>query len=337
MKKDDTQKIADVVEKHIREIEALHKVKQYGIGFAERGGKLVRDEMAIVFYVRHKPKVNQLHQIGATPIPAEIEGIPTDVVWKPYGFAKQLLTLQLVTPDDLRHRPLAGGVAAINAKENGTGTLGLIIKKKSGDISGNLYGITNNHVGASESTTANPTATKGDPWVQPGAHGHPPGHPPEDTIATLDDWKDMIPSGMGDNFYDYSLGKITDKSQARANEIMEVGRVEGMTDVLPGDRVIKRGRTTRKTVGEVIRRKIRASVAYQENTVCNFADQIEIMGAPHTTPFSGPGDSGSIVVTEESPQRVIGLLFAGGPDNEGVMTTIVSPIKRISDEHNLEF
>ena len=61
----------------------------------------------------------------------------------------------------------------------GTGTLGLIIRKKSGDT---LYGISNNHVGAQESTTANPTAKKGDPWdSNQEAHGN--GQALKDTIA----------------------------------------------------------------------------------------------------------------------------------------------------------
>ena len=62
---------------------------------------------------------------------------------------------------------------------------------------------------------------------------------------------------------------------------MDIGHVEGMADVSLGDKVIKRGRTTRKTIGEVIRVGLgNIQVAYQENTQCNFEDQIEIMGAP---------------------------------------------------------
>ena len=75
----------------------------------------------------------------------------------------------------------------------GTGTLGLIIRKKSGDT---LYGISNNHVGAQESTTANPTAKKGDPW-DPTRRHMGMAKLRKDTIVTLDEWTDMIPSGMG--------------------------------------------------------------------------------------------------------------------------------------------
>ena len=32
---------------------------------------------------------------------------------------------------------------------------------------------------------------------------------------------------------------------------------------------------------------------------------------------------------------MIELLFAGGPDPDGFITTIVSPIKRIADDHDL--
>jgi hypothetical protein len=215
--------------------------------------------------------------------------------------------------------------------------LGLIVRKKSGDTSGNLYGVTNNHVGARESTTVNVTAQKGDPWLQPGAHGN--GQDPRDRIASLHEWGDMIPSGSGVNYYDFALGEITSESkrEAKANEIMEIGRVEGMADVTLGDRIIKRGRTTRKRIGEVIEVGLgNIPVPYQENTVCIFEDQLEVIGVPETKEFSLGGDSGSITCTESTPHRVTGLLFAGGPDENGIDTTIVSPIRRIADEYNLE-
>ena len=41
----DIQKILGVVKKHKREIEARHKIKAFGIGYAERRGEArVRDE-----------------------------------------------------------------------------------------------------------------------------------------------------------------------------------------------------------------------------------------------------------------------------------------------------
>jgi len=149
----------------------------------------------------------------------------------------------------------------------------------------------------------------------------------------------MIPSGSGVNYYDFALGEITAESKrdAKANEIMEIGRVEGTADVTLGDRVIKRGRTTRKTIGKVITVGLtNVQVPYQEVTICNFDDQFEVTGVPRTTAFSLGGDSGSIVCTESTPHRAVGLLFAGGTDPSGTDVTIASPIQRIADKYNLE-
>jgi hypothetical protein len=328
----------EVVKKNIKEIVPSCRVKQFGIRKKSVAGKF-QDDVCIAFFVRQKLRLNELKQYGAEPIPPEIDGIKTDVVCKPLGFGIRIATLQATLPDDVRHRPYSGGVATINSNAfpAGTGTLGLVVRKKSGDTSGNLYGITNNHVGARESTTVNPIAQKGDPWIQPGAHGS--GQDPTDRIAALYEWKDMIPSGMGENYFDFALGEITSESkkEAKLNEVMEIGRVEGIAGVTLDDRVIKRGRTTRKRLGKVVGLGLgNIQIAYQENTVCSFDDQIEVVGVPETKEFSLGGDSGSIVCTESSPHSVIGLLFAGGPDSNGIDTTIVSPIKRIVDEFNLE-
>jgi|SRR5215217_1526969 len=329
----------DVVKKNMKEIVSTYKVKMVGVGLKVTTGKVIDDEICLKFFSRNKAQPNELKAIGIETIPPEIDGIKTDVFAIPTGIDKKMMYLQATLPDDAQHRPYSGGVATINANAfpTGTGTLGLIVRKKSGDTSGNLYGITNNHVGARESTTVNPTAQNGDPWIQPGAHGN--GQDPRDRISTLSEWGDMIPSGSGVNYYDFALGEITAESKrdAKANEIMEIGRVEGTADVTLGDRVIKRGRTTRKTIGKVITVGLtNVQVPYQEVTICNFDDQFEVTGVPRTTAFSLGGDSGSIVCTESTPHRAVGLLFAGGTDPSGTDVTIASPIQRIADKYNLE-
>jgi hypothetical protein len=344
----DIRSLSDIITKNRRELESVYKVKQAGIGFKRQNGKILRDTTALIFYVRNKPKVNQLRHLNIEPLPKEIEGVASDVVEIPTGFDKRILRIQPTAPggiqptapDDRRYRPFSGGVAIINANPtpSATGTLGLIVRKRSGDTSNDLYGITNSYDGTNEEGVVGlpSSANVGDPWVQPGAHGH--GHTPEDTIAYLHEWKKMIPAGQGMNYYDFSLGKIADESinDARPNEVMEIGRVEGTSGFNLGDRVVKRGRTTRKRTGEVTAVALtNIYVAYQ-GINCLFDDQIEIMGIPETNPFSGPGDAGSVVCSEESPNKVVGLLFGGGEDSEGIDLAIVSPINRIVNDYNLE-
>lgn len=321
----------------------LHnKVRRMGVGYKIKDGK-VTDEIGIVIFVRYKPSVQKLLELGVEPIPKEIEGYKTDIVDIPLGFVPSIsrLLLTAALPDDLRHRPFLGGVAINNVTGvPATGTLGMIVEKS--ESSDKLYLITNNHVAANEDVEGlePPSARIGDPITQPGAHGG--GAVPQDVIATLSEWNRLKPTIPGSaNFYDFAMAEITGESTAfaRPYEINEIGRVEGMEDIDLGDRVLKRGRTTRKTVGRVVAVDIETTVDYQ-GIPCNFTDQVVIVGVPETTPFSLSGDSGSIIVSAEKNMETNSfgakaLLFAGGPTDEGIDLTVASPIKRIASDFNL--
>jgi hypothetical protein len=334
--------IANVIKKHRRTLISNHKVRRTGVGFKIKDGKIT-DDIGVVIFVRYKPSVEVLTQLNIEPIPKQIDGVVTDVVEIQTGFMPRIsrLLTSAVVPDDLRHRPFTGGEAIINAKgEPATGTLGLIVQKS--NDSSKLYGITNNHVGANEDVEGQPpTANKGDPWTQPGAHGG--GRVPDDTIANLDSWNKLKPSGSGiNNFYDCSLGEILNTSiqDAQAYKIADIGDVKGMEDTNLGDNVMKRGRTTLKTVGRVTAVSIQTTVDYQ-GIPCNFEDQVDITGVPETTPFSLPGDSGSLIVssqkkTGDKAYIAKALLFAGGRGSDGIDHTIASPIKRIAADFNLK-
>jgi hypothetical protein len=333
-RKKDINEIRKIVTKNARTFAAVNRVKQTAIGYKIREGKIMRDTISAIFFVRYKPKATMLRSLNIEPLPKEIEGIPTDVIEVPTGFAKRILTLspRATAPDDSRHRPVSGGIAMINAQPEplGTGTLGLIVKRKGSE---GLFGCTNNHVGANEDIEGRPpTANIGDPWIQPGAHGG--GQASDDTIGTLDKWGRIKPAGIEPNFYDFSIGKIDEP--AKPYEMIEVGAIDGNAELELGDRVLKRGRTTRKTVGEVTAVLAdNITVDYQEGIPCVFNDQAIVVGIPETNPFSLAGDSGSFVVSEESPHKVKGQLFAGG-ESEGVDITIVSPIRKIIDDFKLE-
>lgn len=334
--------IANVIKKHRRTLVSNHKVRRTGVGFKIKDGKIT-DDIGIVIFVRYKPSIEVLTQLNIEPIPKRLEGVVTDIVEIPTGFMPRIsrLLTPAVVPDDLRHRPFAGGEAIINAKgEPATGTLGLVVQK-SNDPS-KLYCITNNHVGANEDVEGQPpTATKGDPWTQPGAHGG--GSIPDDVIAKLDSWNRLNPSGSdSSNYYDFSLGEITStsKQDAEAYKIVDLGEVKGMEDINLGDSVMKRGRTTLKTAGRVTAVSIQTTVDYQ-GIPCNFEEQVDITGVPETTPFSLPGDSGSVIVSSKKKTGANtyiakALLFAGGKGSDGIDHTIASPIKRIAADFNLK-
>jgi hypothetical protein len=330
--KSDVRRIGSIVKENKRTLEAVNKVKQTGIGFKIKNGKIMTDTVAMIFFVRFKPKINALRRLNIEPLPKEIEGIPTDVVEIPTGFDKRIVrrNLRSALPDDSQYRPVPGGVAIINA--NGvpaTGTLGLIFQKRK---TNEFFACTNNHVGANEDLEGlPPTAQIGDPWIQPGAHGG--GQHPQDTIATLDRWGRMKP--IGTNHYDFAIGKIKDGIDVRTHRMEEVGDVSGIGDIELGDVVVKRGRTTRLRVGMVVAVGVSVQVPYQ-GIPCTFEDQVTIVGIPETDPFSLGGDSGSFVVSEESPHTVKAQLFAGGENSDGIDETIASPIRKIAEDFDLD-
>jgi hypothetical protein len=81
-----------------------------------------------------------------------------------------------------------------------------------------------------------------------------------------------------------------------------------VANVSTGTQVVKIGANTGLTYGEITQIDARAAVWYGSSLMM-FARQYEIRGAEEQ-PFSGPGDSGSVVATEDGWQP-FGLLFGG--------------------------
>jgi hypothetical protein len=82
--------------------------------------------------------------------------------------------------------------------------------------------------------------------------------------------------------------------------------------------VEKYGRTTGLTTGKVVAVNVTVLVNYSDGRVARFVGQIMIQKS--NGPFSGAGDSGSLIVNLN--RRPVGLLFAGSSDG----TTFANPI-----------
>lgn len=89
--------------------------------------------------------------------------------------------------------------------------------------------------------------------------------------------------------------------------------------------VVKQGRTTRVTQGEVSAYELDGvGVDYSDTRrprVFAFDNVIEVIGTPATKPFSLPGDSGSFIFDANSLEPYA-LLFGGGPDDKGIDRTL---------------
>lgn len=196
------------------------------------------------------------------------------------------------------------------------GTLGARVRR--GD---EVLALSNNHVYA-----ANNQGQKGDNLLQPGvADG---GTDPDDVLAVLDDYE---PIGFckaflcPENRIDAALALTTpeDVGTATPEDGYGAPRV-GSADAKLGMAVQKYGRTSGHTVGRVTGINATIDVGYGQGTA-RFVDQIVISDGN----FSGPGDSGSLVVSKGmllADRRPVGLLFAGSSAN-----TIANPIDVVLD------
>jgi len=333
-----------LIKKHGRRWLKTYNAIGVGYGFKVVGGKVTREE-AIVFYVRKKLPEAQLRRLGVNIVPRTIKGFKTDVVEVPEGFK--------VRQDDARYRPVLGGVAGINFREKATGTLGII--SSDGEL------LSNNHVLACGATTLNQPCEKGDCITQPGFHGN--AVYPDDCIAELDRWVPVAVQGtpnecraanavvglanrlleiLGrrgrlmyvlvkpENYVDAAVAKVKPDIEFRPLEIVDIGKVSDTLESLElGDKVMKRGRTTLLTKGYVAAVNVEVDVqGYAGDSTAHFVDQVAIYSEEEGKPYSAPGDSGSVIITEN--RNIGGLLFAGGRDSFGNDVTLANRIEHVS-------
>lgn len=259
-----------------------------GVGL---GKKIVRSERthdeAVRIYVRQK--LPRLFLQPDHAIPAEIDGVPTDVVevgevsiWRPIPPIYQR-----------RVRPALGGVS-IGHFSITAGTLGCVVQARDGS---ELI-LSNNHVLANEYRGA-----EGDPILQPGPFDG--GRTDRDAIARLQAWVTLKKDEA--NIVDAAVAAPYAATDV-AEDVLGIGRLAGAEPPQVGMSVRKAGRTTRLTQGTVMDVDVTLRVQYRHGSLI-FTDQAFIAGERRS--FSSGGDSGSVIVSEN--RKAVGLLFAGSP------------------------
>ena len=186
------------------------------------------------------------------------------------------------------------------------------------DASGAIYVLSNNHVLANSND-----AGVGDPELQPGPFDG--GTAPADQIGTLAAFKPINFSG-GANTIDAAIAVSSADMLSNAtpadegyglpnSAIYGDANGDGVFDnesALLGLAVQKYGRTTKATHGQITGINATVTVCYEVLFIfcvkqATFVDQLII--EPGT--FSGGGDSGSLIVSDDGTNRPVGLLFAG--------------------------
>ncbi len=293
------------------ELLARPNVVATGVGYKVSDG-VRTGEIGIICSVTRKVPRSELS--ARELVPETMGGFTTDVV------ATGPFTTLAARSE--RYRPAPGG-ASIGHRDITAGTLGCIVYRD-----GEPFILSNNHVLANENL-----AQIGDPILQPGPYDG--GRLPEDAIGVLADFiaVRMTEEESGCIFARSSAATLNQlariagsKARLRAistttpenlvdcalamplgpayvtDTILELGRIEGVGRGELGAAVVKSGRTTEVTRGEITQVDVTANVNFG-NRVARFTDQL-MAGA-----MSEGGDSGSVVLDDRN--RIVGLLFAG--------------------------
>jgi PKD repeat protein len=285
------QEAIGVQHRHLTWLMRIPDVVGTGVGIGPDGLPVIK-----VFTARH----------GVRGIPEWLESIPVQV-----EVTGMIVALGNTTS---KQRPAPIGVST-GHPDITAGTIGARVK----DAAGNVYALSNNHVYANQNE-----AYINDIVLQPGtADG---GVYPGDKIGTLYDFEPIDFTFSGENYIDAAVA-ISDVSLLR-NSTLPDGYGKPRSQIATasnGLNVQKYGRTTGLTKGEVSAINSFVEVCYEQWWIlciksAYFYDQVQISGSG----FSGPGDSGSLIVTDDANKNPVGLLFAGSDT-----TTFANPIDSV--------
>lgn len=307
------QHVIDVQEKHTQALMAMPGVAGTGVGHNREG------DLAVKVFVETGA--------DAVGIPRHLDGVPVAVQVTGRIFAlkgrPEAKPGGGIDPTAQFVRPVPIGISTGHPNIT-AGTIGCRVKDGS-----NVYALSNNHVYADENN-ANP----GDSALQPGPFDG--GIDPDDKIGTLQDFEPIVFSTSANNVIDAAIAMSSTADLGNATPSDGYGAPKSAT-VIPiiGMKVMKYGRTTRLTPGEIGAINATVNVGYSSGTA-RFVNQIIV--TPGT--FSDGGDSGSCIVADdttttgkgknkvvtEGPNhlKVVGLLFAGSP-----VVTVANPINAV--------
>ena len=192
-----------------------------------------------------------------------------------------------------------------------TGTLGARLK----GANGNYYALSNNHVYAVENM-----AQLGDPIIQPGQADNGCRSTTADQIGTLAGFVTLNFSRNATNVADAAAALVTTATVGNATPSNGYGTPSSTIKTAALNMgVQKYGRTTVLTHGTVTGVDATIKVRYSKGHTATFMHQMVIGSG-----FSDSGDSGSLIVTDDSNKNPVGLLFAGSSS-----TTIGNPIDAV--------
>lgn len=317
------------------ELLSRKNVVDVGIGYKEREGAY-KEVMCLVVFVQEKQPASAIAPEDL--IPTEIEGIPTDVVTVPVE--DQLAGDGAVNTDI--ERPLLGGIQITN-NADGDGTLGCFANLAEG---GGLVLLSNYHVLYGEHKG------KDDHIYQPsktccccctcdmvarneagkwGEIGGPPVFVDAaiarievqniaDQVLIRNEVKGLgVYQNLGAANETLTNDNAVLKGVAPMTQTLDENGNPVMAPVVPGNRVRKVGRTTARTIGEVMLVGAYVEVKDDKGNLRKYTGQIRVKPKDPNQPFAKKGDSGSVLVDDQN--RVVGLLMSSKFDKKPYMST----------------
>jgi hypothetical protein len=316
------REISEIKRRAGKRLLALPGVVLVGLGSKEVGEEPI-GELAIKVFVKVKRAPEDLP--AEERIPAEFEGIPTDVI----ETGEIQLTAGdppgVVTPaqtDDRRQRPLVGGLRVRRENSSYDGTLGCVLVDDVGNPK-KVYALTNFHVISPKDSTA--------PAVGASKLGQPSGI--DGGCCGSSDLVGAFAGGAKQpSIRDEALVRLDRGTQWRA-EIMEIGPIKGthrltQAEILPQTyKVRKRGARTRLTGGVVQAIEGEASPTEPDNIMMIKPNPNSAAGSKRIC-FSDHGDSGAAVVNEAN--EIVGLLHISDLLGNGYAFAIGNVLKRFA-------
>ncbi|HEX8869319.1 MAG TPA: hypothetical protein VF821_26900 [Lentzea sp.] len=258
-------------------------------------------------------------------IPAEVSGVPTDVVAESIVLHRARITRtsdeQTVAVE--RHPVLRGGISIGPARSFRVvppevekageyviaGTLGAFAITRTEPRK--VLGLTTFHVGCVDDSWA-----VGDEFVHPSrVDGGVPG---ADQVAVLD--RAALAGAVS------AAGLKMGARPFRA-EVLEIGAITGAAKAVIGSTVRKRGRTTELTYGVIVSTDATLRLDFGDGIgVRTLRDQIRVHSADR---FGDHGDSGAVLV--DADNRVVGLYVAGSGS-----TGFANPIEPVLRQLDVE-
>lgn len=205
-------------------------------------------------------------------------------------------------------RPSAGGCSVGHHKIT-AGTQGCLAVGLQPPRDQRLLLLSNNHVLANCNSAA-----AGDAIVQPGPYD---AGGAARTIGRLEQFVNINFASGAPNHVDCAVAWV-DPAEVRREMLRMAGGAATYFRVsstpVPAQttmQVGKTGRTTELTTGQIVDLAASISISYPRVGLAYFQDQIAIRDL-NATAFSQPGDSGSLIWTDDPQRSPVGLLFGGG-------------------------